>query len=266
MSLAKEEAMKTPESTLAQHEEVNHTSIAAAVKVKARRYVNNPVSKPATKTTTRASVSKSPASKSSASKSPVSKSSASKSPVSKTTSKPATRSKAANASKASVQYFVMIKEAFEHLKTDSKYGKRGASRQSIISFVTKKHNVELANVKATQFKRGINSALRREVKSGQLQQIKGVGANGSFKLSMLKKKKKAKKAASEKPKEANDSSKKPAKTAVVAPNKNPATKEAAKSKAPAAKKSIKQPASVQIKEKQTSSKNLRRGGARGPQL
>merc|ERR1712183_658534 len=122
----------------------------------------------------------------------------------KATKKPATHPK----------YAEMISEAVENLAA-----KKGSSKLAIVKYI--QANFKVGDNAGTC----VRLSLKRMVAAGDLVQVTGVGANGSFKL---------KKKAAPKPKKA--APKKP-----VAPKK-PAKKTAAKAKKPAKKATAKKPA------------------------
>ncbi|KAL7637580.1 UNVERIFIED_CONTAM: hypothetical protein RMT77_012309 [Armadillidium vulgare] len=172
-------------------------------------------------------------------------------PAAKTTKK-APKEKKAKTKKTVThpKYFIMISEAIKTLKERS-----GSSRQAIVKYIVSNYKIDEKTAN-TQVK----LSLKREVESGSLKQVKGIGASGSFKLAkgeeskpkkaVTKKpavKKPAKKSAEKKtPKKkaakkstvAKKSPAKKTKSAKKSPAKKP-TKKAAKPKKPAAKKSKK---------------------------
>lgn len=128
------------------------------------------------------------------------------------------------------KYVDMIAAAIGSLKERS-----GSSRQAILKYVTA--NYKVGDSASTHVK----LALKRAVVAGQLKQVKGAGASGSFKLAEKpkppKKKPAAKKPATKKAKK--PAAKKPAaKKATPKKAKKPAAKKATpkKAKKPAAKK------------------------------
>ena len=72
-------------------------------------------------------------------------------------------------------YLEMITTAIKELNGPKR---KGSSKQSIAKYIISNNDID--STKSTQY---INAALRAGVKSGQLYQIKGRGANGSFRLS-----------------------------------------------------------------------------------
>lgn len=130
-------------------------------------------------------------------------------------------------------YQVMVTAAITQLKE-----RNGSSRQKIVKYVKDNYKV------SDNFNVPLKTCIRRLIKSGQLVQVKGTGASGSFKLAKTDKKP-VKKEAKKKPVAA----KKPAAKKAVAAKK-PASasakkttaKKAAAAKKPAAKKSPKKPA------------------------
>lgn len=128
------------------------------------------------------------------------------------------------------KYADMIQAAIAALKERS-----GSSRQAICKYIVTNYKVgDNCNVH-------LRTALKRQVTSGTLVQVKGTGASGSFKLSEKAKKpvKKVKKPAAKKPSSAKKTPTKKKPTA-----KKPAAKKAAVAKKPAvaAKKSTKKTA------------------------
>ncbi|KAB7501921.1 Histone H1.0 [Armadillidium nasatum] len=173
-------------------------------------------------------------------------------PAAKTTKK-APKEKKAKTKKTVThpKYIIMISEAIKALKERS-----GSSRQAIVKYIVSNYKIDEKTAN-TQVK----LSLKREVESGSLKQVKGVGASGSFKLSKgdeesKPKKVVAKKPAAKKPAKKSAEKKTPKKKAVkksTVAKKSPAkktkstkrspvkksTKKAAKPKKPAAKKSKK---------------------------
>ena len=94
------------------------------------------------------------------------------------------------------KYFIMISEAIEALKERS-----GSSRQAIVKYIVSNYKIDEKTAN-TQVK----LSLKREVESGSLKQVKGIGASGSFKLAKGDEESKPKKAVAKKP-----AAKKPAK-------------------------------------------------------
>ena len=122
------------------------------------------------------------------------------------------------------KYVDMIAAAIGSLKERS-----GSSRQAILKYVTA--NYKVGDSASTHVK----LALKRGVAGGQLKQVKGAGASGSFKLA-------------EKPKPAKKAVKKPAaKKPVAKKAKKPAAKKPAK-KTPA-KKVVKKKAAKKASKK-----------------
>jgi len=142
--------------------------------------------------------------------------------------KPAAKTKPKKVKKAAVKktadhpkYGDMIAAAIGILKERS-----GSSRQAILKHI--QGNYKVGDSAPTHVK----LALKRGVTGGQLKQVKGTGASGSFKLA--DKPKKVKKAAPKKPKTKKPKAKKAAaKKPAAKKAKKPAAK---KSKKPAAKK------------------------------
>jgi len=113
-------------------------------------------------------------------------------------------------------YVEMVKAAIN----STKVGKTGVSRQAIVKYITANYKV------GDNCHTALKLALKRGVKSGVLDQPKGSGASGSFKIA-----KKAEKPAAKKP-----VAKKPAKAKKSTPKKPKATKAKPKAKKPATKK------------------------------
>lgn len=84
-----------------------------------------------------------------------------------------TKAKKAKASKPAEhpKYLEMIVKAIETLKD-----RRGSSRQAIVKYV--KHNFKVGDNSDSHVK----AALRKAVSNGLINQVKGTGASGSFKL------------------------------------------------------------------------------------
>lgn len=83
------------------------------------------------------------------------------------------------------RYKDMIKEAVADMK--KKDGKKSCSRQAIINFIKKKDNV------SEDCEKYIKQALVKAVEDGEIIQISGKGASGSFKLPKTEKKSSVKK-------------------------------------------------------------------------
>jgi histone H1/5 len=156
------------------------------------------------------------------------------------------------------KYSEMIAAAIVALKERS-----GSSRQAILKYVSA--NYKVSEHASTHLK----LALKRGVASGQLKQVKGSGASGSFKVA--EKAKPAKKAAKKKPAAkkpaAKKTPKKPAaKKSTPKKAKKPAAKKPAakkstpkKAKKPAAKKpAAKKPAAKKAAKKKTPKKSAKK--------
>ena len=139
------------------------------------------------------------------------------------------------------KYSEMISAAIAALKE-----RTGSSRQAIVKYIAA--NYKVGENAGTHVK----LALKRGVASGDLKQVKGAGASGSFK-NVEKAKPKAKKPAAKKPAAKKPAAKKVKKPAAKKPAakkatpkkaKKPAAKKATpkKAKKPAAKKAAKKPA------------------------
>ncbi len=139
------------------------------------------------------------------------------------------------------KYSEMIAAAIAALKE-----RTGSSRQAIVKYIAA--NYKVGENAGTHVK----LALKRGVASGDLKQVKGAGASGSFK-NVEKAKPKAKKPAAKKPAAKKPAAKKVKKPAAKKPAakkatpkkaKKPAAKKATpkKAKKPAAKKAAKKPA------------------------
>ena len=136
----------------------------------------------------------------------------------------------------------------------------GSSRRAILKYI-------MANYKVSSDEKQVNThvkmALKRGAASGVLKQVKGAGANGSFKLGekpKAPKKKPAKKPAAKKP--VKKPAKKPA--AKKTPKKKAAAKKPAKksaAKKPAAKKPAKKPAAKKPAAKKASKKTPKKKAA-----
>ena len=149
------------------------------------------------------------------------------SPVKKGKKKPAAKKPAAHP-----KYGEMVASAIVALAE-----KKGSSRQAIAKFIKSNNKV------ADNCDIHIKSALKREVGSGHLKQVKGTGASGSFKLGEVKK---PKKLVVKKKKPAGKKSKKP--SAAKKPAKKPAAaKKAKKPAAPKKKAAAKKPAAKKAK-------------------
>ena len=140
------------------------------------------------------------------------------------------------------KYSEMIKAAVAALAE-----RKGSSRQAIVKYIKANYKVtDNCNIH-------IKQALKRSVVGGELLQVKGTGASGSFKLSVkAKAKPKAKKPAAKKP-----AAKKPAAKA----KKTPIKKKAA-AKKPVAKKAKKTP--VKGKKKAAAKKPVKKPVAKKP--
>ena len=143
-------------------------------------------------------------------------------PAKKVAKKPATHPK----------YGEMINTAIASLKERS-----GSSRQAISKYI--KGNFKVGDNADSHLK----LALKRAVAAGNLKQVKGTGASGSFKLSETKPKKAVKKKAAAKKPAAKKAPKKKAaaKKAKKPAAKKPAAKKAATPKKKVAKKAAKKP-------------------------
>ena len=141
----------------------------------------------------------------------------------------ATKKKASKPKKPSThpKYSVMIKAAITSLKE-----RGGSSRQAIAKYIA-------ANYKVTDQGAHLKMALKRGVAKGDLKQVKGTGASGSFRM--------AEKAKSDKPKKTTKKAKKP-KSPKMAKAKKPAG-EKKTAKKPKAKKAAKSPAKKTAKPK-----------------
>ena len=134
------------------------------------------------------------------------------------------------------KYSEMISAAIAALKE-----RTGSSRQAIVKYISA--NYKVGDSAGTHVK----LALKRGVAAGQLKQVKGAGASGSFK-NVEKAKPKAKKPAAKKPaakkvKKPAAAAKKPAAKKTPKKAKKPAAKKTPKkAKKPAAKKPAKKPA------------------------
>lgn len=129
-------------------------------------------------------------------------------------------------------YAVMIKAAIGTLKERS-----GSSRQAILKYI--QANYKVGDHAANHLKQ----ALKRLVAGGELKQVKGAGASGSFKIAVAEPTKKTpKKAAAKKPAAKKPAAKKAKKTVAkkaATPKKAAAAKKVKKpvaAKKPAAKK------------------------------
>ncbi|XP_050706802.1 histone H1-delta-like [Eriocheir sinensis] len=145
-----------------------------------------------------------------------------------TPTKKATKAKAAPKKPVHPSYAAMIADAIGALKERS-----GSSRQAILKYIVAHNKV------GDEKKAGVRVklALRKQVQTGALKQVKGSGASGSFKLAEDVKEAKAKPAKKK-------VVKKPAAKKVV---KKPAAKKVAKK--PAAKKIAKKPAAKKVAKK-----------------
>merc|ERR1712168_1425615 len=127
-------------------------------------------------------------------------------------------------------YAVMVAAAVKALKEHS-----GSSRQAILKYIVANYTVGDEKKAASRLK----LALKKGVASGALNQVKGAGASGSFKVAKEEAKPKV---AAKKPKAAakKPAAKKPAAKAA----KKPAAKAAKKPAAKVAKKAVKKPAAA----------------------
>ena len=136
------------------------------------------------------------------------------------------------------KYSEMIKQAVASLKE-----RTGSSRQAIVKYV--KANFKVSDGSDSHIK----LALKRMVAGGDLVQVKGTGASGSFKLAPVQKTKATpKKPAAKKP-AAKKATKKPVAKKSAAKPKTPKKKSTPKKKAktPAKKASAKKPAKKAVK-------------------
>lgn len=139
------------------------------------------------------------------------------------------------------KYIDMITAAIAALKD-----RTGSSRQAIVKYIKANYKVgDNADVH-------VKLALKRGVASGALNQPKGTGASGSFKVVKKAEPKKPKKPAAKKPAAKKPAAKKPA-------SKKPAKKSTPKKKKPAAKKSTsakkgKKPAAKKVAAKKPTAK------------
>ncbi|XP_047495810.1 histone H1-delta-like [Penaeus chinensis] len=147
-----------------------------------------------------------------------------------------TSAKRPSAKRAHPKYSEMVGAALRALKE-----RNGSSRQAILRFILASFQVGDERVAGVHLKQ----ALRRGVVGGSLQQTKGTGASGSFKLSKEELKKAVPRKDSAKKPSAKTATKKPnAKTATKKPSAKTATKKpSAKtaSKKPSAKTATKKP-------------------------
>merc|ERR1712168_367039 len=140
-------------------------------------------------------------------------------------------------------YAVMVAAAVKALKERS-----GSSRQAILKYIVANYTVGDEKKAASRLK----LALKKGVASGALNQVKGAGASGSFKVAKEEAKPKVAakkpKAAAKKPaakKAAKPAAKKAAaKKPAVKAAKKPAAKAAKKPAAKVAKKAVKKPAAA----------------------
>ncbi|KAF2355785.1 Linker histone H1/H5 domain H15 [Trinorchestia longiramus] len=146
------------------------------------------------------------------------------------------------------KYSEMVAAAVATLKD-----RKGSSAQAIKKYIAANYKVDEKSIGTY-----VRSALKRGLSSGQLTQVKGSGANGSFKLAEPAKPKKEKaakspkkttpkKAAAKKP--AKSPAKKVAKTSTKKAAKSPAKKTPTKSPKKAAKKAAKSPAKKPVAKK-----------------
>lgn len=160
-----------------------------------------------------------------------------KAPAAKKASKPA---KPAEHPK----YSEMVAAAVAALKE-----RKGSSMQAIKKYIISHYKVEEKSVGPH-----LRSALKRGVSSGQLNQVKGTGASGSFKLSETAKAVKPKEKEAKSPKKAATPKKAAAKKVIKSPAKKVAKKPSArktptKSPKQAAKKAAKSPAKKPVAKK-----------------
>ncbi|KAB7504900.1 Histone H1.0-A [Armadillidium nasatum] len=157
--------------------------------------------------------------------------------------KKAPKAKKAQKKATHPKYSAMISEAIKALKERS-----GSSRQAIVKYVVANFKIDEKTAN-TQVK----LALKRGVQSGDLKQVKGVGASGSFRLVKADAETKPKKAAVKKAKK--PAAKKPStkKTGVKKTTKKKvAKKPAAAKKSPAKKTKAKKTPAKKPKAKKTS--------------
>ncbi|RXG67949.1 Heterochromatin protein 1-binding protein 3 [Armadillidium vulgare] len=125
-------------------------------------------------------------------------------PVAKTSKKAVKAPKEKKAKKTPAPthplYSVMITEAIGALKE-----KTGSSRHAIVKYIATNYNM---NEKTANSR--VKLALKREIESGNIKQVKGVGASGSFKLAKPDEESKPKKSPAKKPE-----AKKPVKKSAV---------------------------------------------------
>ncbi|XP_063588896.1 histone H1-beta, late embryonic-like [Penaeus indicus] len=165
-----------------------------------------------------------------------------------------TSTKGPSAKRAHPKYSEMVAAALRALKE-----RNGSSRQAILKFILASFQVGDERAAGVHLKQ----ALRRGVASGSLQQTKGTGASGSFRLSKEELKKAAPrkdentpgKAVAKKPSAKSTTKKPTSKTAAKKPTsktatKNPTSKTAAKK--PTSKTATKKPTSKTATKKSTS--------------
>lgn len=167
-------------------------------------------------------------------------------------SEAAKKSKATKKPADHPKYIDMITAAIAALKE-----RNGSSRQAIVKYI--KANYKVGDGSDTHVKQ----ALKRGVVSGALNQVKGTGASGSFKLAKKPVEKKApkKKPAAKKPAAKKPAAKKPA-AKKSSPKKKAAKKAATPKKAaakkPAAKKVAKKPAKKPAAKKPAAKKSVKK--------
>ncbi|XP_063588898.1 histone H1-delta-like [Penaeus indicus] len=164
-----------------------------------------------------------------------------------------TSAKRPSTKRAHPKYSEMVAAALRALKE-----RNGSSRQAILKFILASFQVGDEKAAGVHLKQ----ALRRGVASGSLQQTKGTGASGSFRLS----KEELKKSALKKKPSAKTATKKPgAKTATKKPGAKSATKKpGAKTatKKPGAKSATKKPGAKSATKKPGAKSATKKPGAK----
>ena len=163
--------------------------------------------------------------------------------------KPATKKAAAKKPAEHPKYIDMVTAAIVALKERS-----GSSRQAIVKYISANYNV------SESAGNHVKLALKRGVAAGVLNQPKGTGASGSFKVAKVEKKP-AKKPAAKKPAAKKPAAKKPAAKKPAA-KKTPKKKTPKKAKKATPKKAAKKPAAKKPAAKKAAKKTPKKKTAK----
>ena len=152
------------------------------------------------------------------------------------------------------KYAEMVKAAVGALKE-----RGGSSRQAILKYIMKNFNVGKDEKTVNSH---LKMALRAGVKNNSLKQSKGTGASGSFKLGVVEKPKKAKKAAKPKKPKAAKKPKKAKTPKKAAKPKKAKTPKKAKAAKPAKKAAAKPAKKAAAKPKKAAAKPAKKAAAK----